>query len=192
MFEHLFVLFVKLFSTLYPKAFAIICAFILLPLVALSQTSGVGCNLNGVGLYITYLGDFPYYGNQSDVRPVYLNSTSSNDFIYRNTMGWKSSGNNYNYICGQINEFGVQNNGPAQTEQTSLNKPCEVGSSRTSPSGNNQHGTLFRYTYNNPTYCSTSRPPTNVPLDDHIWLVMLGVTVLGTLYLSKNKLPFGA
>ncbi|WP_443944206.1 hypothetical protein ACJVDH_14945 [Pedobacter sp. AW1-32] len=97
-------------------------------------------------------------------------------------MGYKSSGNHYNYICGQINEF-YSDYGPTQMEQTSLNKPCEVAPTASTPSGSASHGTLYQYSINNSTYCTTTITP--MPLDDHIFAIGAVICFIGFGWIKK-------
>lgn len=152
-----------------------------------AQTSGSGCNVNGGGIFTTNLGTAPYYGNTSDMRTIYLNSTAKGNFVPRNVMGYKSDGNHYNYMCGYVNEFS-SDYGPTQKELTERFPVvhCEVAAARNSPSDQAMHGNVYDFTYNNPKYCNIGAAPNNAPLDDYLSYLISISGILTFLTLRKN------
>jgi len=151
-----------------------------------AQTSGSGCNVNGEGIFTTKIGTSHYYGSATDIRPVYLNSTASGNFVPRNVMGYKESGNHYNYMCGYVNEFS-SSYGPNQQELV-MQTPevlCEVAASASTPSDQSSHGRMFNFTYNNSTYCSATKP-NNAPLDDYL-PALVSIASIGAFFIIRRN-----
>lgn len=147
-----------------------------------AQDSGTGCNVGGKIAVGGYLGDAPYYGNTSDMRPVYKST-----FVSINTNGYGG------YICGSVNVYPAGSRWDPQIPPYGDNAPydeqkemmpagsavnCIAASSRfATPEG---EGSTVTFSYNNPTFC-------NVPLDDYIPILIACVGFLGVLYISKTR-----
>lgn len=145
-----------------------------------AQTQGYGC-LVGNTVYMQYLGEGYPYGTGSQKLKYYKSNGPSAGLNYNNYSSTKP--NNYNYECGKINVFSASGGNPAQQEYTTQNASCITSSDLGGPVSGN--GTYVYYSYNNPTYCASS-PPTQVPLDGQIWMLLLAVGAIGALMIRNG------
>jgi hypothetical protein len=181
------------------KKLPILFLFLLIPVFIFADTSGTGCKIGEGYIYTDYLGiGYPYTG-QPGVR--YYNSNGAKIPFY-----WGYGQNLHRgYRCGYINIYGASSYYDDQTGQTVqipaeneitawLGENCIIAASLTgSIVGQDSY---VAYTYNKTNKCST--PPQNVPIDDNIWLIIIGIALVGAFFLSSyslslqslfNKLP---
>lgn len=154
----------------------------------LADTSGIGCKY-GNNVYTQYLGDGYPYGPQSDKLPYYSNS------VYVPIYFGDGPNLGRTYRCGWINSYSQTQYWDAQ-QQKLITTPgedefqfrpgrpgCIISTSLNGPIIKRED--LVDYSYNKTNKCST--PPTNVPLDDHLWILVL-VTGLTGLYFFKKQI----
>ncbi|RZK54865.1 MAG: hypothetical protein EOO91_15150 [Pedobacter sp.] len=143
--------------------------------IAKAQTTGRGCFVNNK-IYTQYLGL-----RLNGVR-CYNSAGAFYNINYNNYSATKP--NNYNYTCGEVNEFNNSGNGPNQNEfvETNGNTPCIISTSTVA--GVNGNGTDGTYTVNNPTYCSVA----SLPLDDYTWVLVLVVGGFVGYLISSRKI----
>ncbi|TKC01160.1 hypothetical protein [Pedobacter cryotolerans] len=157
----------------------ILILFLLLNINSIkAQTTGYGCLFNS-RIYQQYLGEASPYGGAK--MRYYKSNGTYVDINYNNYNSSKP--NYYGYECNKVNSFPASQVGPEQKEFVSQGKSCIISTSRGGEI--NGHGDYVYYSYNNPTYCSTSKP-VNVPLDSYIWLLILGVGGIGAFLISKK------
>ena len=158
--------------------------FLLLIIIppAYAGTPGSGCQVNNI-VYTEYLGmASPYDVNQAPRK--YYRSNGA-------TIGIHNNSNNPIYICGMINFWpdthtqvnGVETFVPGVNEFTGGNaqaNDCFIGPGLTSyPTGNGGYVTYE---------LDCNRGTTNVPLDDYVWVALLGLGIFGYFTIKKTGL----
>ncbi len=157
-----------------------------------ADTSGDGCKIGEGYIYTDYLGmGFPYAG-QPGVR--YYNSNGAKIPFY-----WGYGQNLHRgYRCGYINIYGAssyydQETGqtvqiPAENEITQwYGQNCAIAPNLSSaPVATDSY---VAYTYNRTNMCTVA-PTTPVPLDDYVWVILIGSAVSGG-YLLRVKTANG-
>jgi len=155
-----------------------------------ADTSGYGCKINNDFVYTKYLGMATPYQGQPAV--IYYDSNGPKVPIY---WGWGCN-DCRGYRCGYINVYGATSyydpsippyggmvNVPAENEFTFQNKPCAIA-----PSLNSQPvatDSYVYYSYNKTNKCGGT-PPTNVPIDDHLWVLVMLTGMIGVYSFKKQ------
>ncbi|RZK53631.1 MAG: hypothetical protein EOO87_12445 [Pedobacter sp.] len=158
-----------------------------------AQNSGLGC-YTGELIYTKYLGSAPHPQQKSKTVEYYSSTGRVLSINWNNSAkykcGWVNSYAAGSYWDPTIPKYGANVPIPAQNEFTVIKTGGCVIAPYIGASLVADAASEAKYSINNPEYCSTQITP--VPLDDCIWLVILGIASLGAIYLSKNKLAFGA
>lgn len=168
------------------KVFAVFI-FMLISNFALSDDSGYGCKIGQEYVYTEYLGmASPYDPSNPKIR--YYKSTGAKIPIY-----WGSGHNEYQgYRCGYINvypassyyDYALQKNVPipAENEMNALGQGCVIAASLGATPISTD--TYVAYSYNKTGKCGG--PPQNVPLNDHVWMLLLLAAGYGALVIKKR------
>lgn len=169
------------------RNFAVL-ALILISHFAFSDDSGNGCKIGQNYVYTEYLGEADPYGGQQKL--IYYNSNGPRIPIY-----WGHGHNEYQgYRCGYINvypassyyDYVLKKNVPipAENEFTFEGKQCVIAPALGARPVNTD--AYVSYSYNKTGKCGG--PPQNIPLNDHVWMMLLLVAGFGALAIKKKMI----
>jgi hypothetical protein len=201
-FEKAWILPIRKSTSLVMRKFLLLLFFYLVnPFLTFADDSGYGCMVGEHWVYTSEMGTSKVKGAGNEVYR-YFSFTSHKIPIY------PGYGMNLHrgYRCGYINRYpassyydssippyGANVPIPAEQEYTLQGEPCVVsptlGGPPTATSGQSGMGQYVYYTYNRTNMCGGGGPVQNVPLDDYIWLMLIGAGVVGYVTIvRKNQL----
>ncbi|WP_090992781.1 hypothetical protein [Pedobacter insulae] len=166
----------------------LILILLMLPAYLVSaDISGTGCKIGQGYVYTEYLGSAPAYTGTAPIK--YYKSNGAKIPIY-----WGNGHNQYQgYRCGYINsypassyyDYDTKTNVPipAENEFSYLGEQCVISPYLGGPPISTD--SYVSYSYMKTSKCSTDQTP--VPLDDYVWVVIVGIGALSTFFI-RNRL----
>jgi len=156
-----------------------------------ADISGTGCKIGQGYIYTDYLGSTPAYTGTAPIK--YYNSNGAKIPFY-----WGYGQNLHRgYRCGYINVYPAssyydqQTNQnipiPAENEFSFLGSQCVIAPTLgATPVSTDSY---VSYTYMKTSACAVN-PPENIPIDDDVWLIVIGSAVMGIFFLRRRLINF--
>ncbi len=171
------------------KKLFLILSFLFSFIFVQAQNSGFGCKIGHEYLYTDYLGKAPAYVGTA---PIHYFRSNGNRIPFYWGYGFNQ---HQGYRCGYINVYpsssyydyktGKNIQIPSEQEFTSLGEQCVIAPSLGAPPVATD--TYGRYSYNKTNKCGGDSE-TNVPLDDYIPILLLGVGFIGYYFLKTQAI----